>query len=116
MVLCKEHSFERDLCLLKEITEGTYKTKHAEAARLDYTTKQIHIDTNMNKYRPSSKPKLRHARASPSVDIRWALSMRHRFDYSQKNMGTIMHLTCIAMLVNARNLHCNARNASRSTA
>ena len=34
---------ERELCLLKEIAEGTYKSKHAEAARLDYTTTQRHI-------------------------------------------------------------------------
>ena len=46
---------ERELCLLKEIAEGTYKTKHAEAARLDYTTTHRHIDTNMNKDRPSIK-------------------------------------------------------------
>jgi hypothetical protein len=32
-------------CLLKEIAEGTYRTKHAEAARLDYTTTHRHIDT-----------------------------------------------------------------------
>ena len=33
---------ERELCLLgKEIAKGTYKTKHAEAARLDYTTTEI---------------------------------------------------------------------------
>ena len=30
---------ERELCLLKENAEGTYKTKHAEAARLNYTTR-----------------------------------------------------------------------------
>ena len=42
----------------------TYKTKHAEAARLDYTTTQRHIDTNMNRYRPASTPKLGHARES----------------------------------------------------
>ena len=53
---------ERELCLLKKIAEGTYKTKHAEAARLDYTTTQRHIDTNMNKYTPASTPKLGHAR------------------------------------------------------
>ena len=46
---------ERELCVLKEIAEGTYKTRHAEASRLDYTTTQRHIDTNMNKYRPASK-------------------------------------------------------------
>ena len=52
---------QRELsCLLKEIAEGTYKTKHAEAARLDYTTTQRHIDTNMNKDRPASTPKLGH--------------------------------------------------------
>ena len=45
-------------CLLKEIDEGTYKTKHAEAARLDYRTTQRHTDTNMNKYTPASTPKL----------------------------------------------------------
>ena len=36
---------ERELCLLKEHAEGTYKTKHAEAARLYYTTILRHIDT-----------------------------------------------------------------------
>ena len=29
---------ERGFCLLKGIAEGTYNTKHAEAARLYYTT------------------------------------------------------------------------------
>ena len=45
---------------MKENAEGTYKTKHAEAARLDYTTTQRHIDTDMNKDRPASTPKLGH--------------------------------------------------------
>ena len=31
-------AFEREFCLLKGIAEGTYNTKHAEAARLYYTT------------------------------------------------------------------------------
>jgi hypothetical protein len=30
--------FERGFCLLKGIAEGTYNSKHAEAARLYYTT------------------------------------------------------------------------------
>jgi hypothetical protein len=34
----------------------------------------------------------------------------------QKNMDTIMHPTCIAILGNASDLHCNARNASLRTA
>jgi len=29
---------EREVCLLKDIAEGTYKTKHAEAAKRYYTT------------------------------------------------------------------------------
>ena len=33
-------------CLLKEIAEGTYKTKHAEAARLDYKD-----DTKTHRYK-----------------------------------------------------------------
>ena len=40
-------SAERVLCLLKEHAEGTYKTKHAEAARFYYTTKllvRLHYD------------------------------------------------------------------------
>jgi len=51
-------SFERDreFCLLKGIAEGTYNTKHAEAARLTillYTYTHMHIhglssDTLMN--------------------------------------------------------------------
>ena len=43
------------LRVLKENAEGTYKTKHAEAARLVYTNTHRHIDTNMNKDRPASK-------------------------------------------------------------
>ena len=39
-------SFERGVRLLNENAEGTYKTKHAEAARLIYTTTTHgHIDT-----------------------------------------------------------------------
>ena len=36
---------EREACLLKGIAEGTYNTKHAEAARLYYTTIYIHTHT-----------------------------------------------------------------------
>ena len=36
---------EREFCLLKGIAEGTYNTKHAEAARLYYTTIYIHTHT-----------------------------------------------------------------------
>ena len=32
---------DEECCLLKEIAEGTYKTKHAEAARLDYITREV---------------------------------------------------------------------------
>ena len=53
---------DRVCCLLKEIAEGTYKTKHAEGARLVYRTTQRHTDTNMNKYTPASTPKLGHVR------------------------------------------------------
>ena len=55
---------DRERPLLKEIAEGTYKTKHAEAASLDYTTTHRHIDTNMNKDRPASRLKLGHSRES----------------------------------------------------
>ena len=34
----RERERERGFCLLKGIAEGTYNTKHAEAARLYYTT------------------------------------------------------------------------------
>ena len=51
-------------CSLKESAEGTYRTKHAKAARLNYTTTHRHRDTNMNKDRPVSKLKLGHARGS----------------------------------------------------
>jgi hypothetical protein len=37
--------FERVVCLLKGIAEGTYKTKHAEAAKLYYTTMYPHTQT-----------------------------------------------------------------------
>ena len=41
-----DHPFcEREFCLLKGIAEGTYNTKHAEAARLYYTTTYIHTHT-----------------------------------------------------------------------
>ena len=36
---------EREFRLLKGIAEGTYKTKHAEAARLYYTTIPPHTHT-----------------------------------------------------------------------
>ena len=36
---------ERVVCLLKGIAEGTYKTKHAEAAKLYYTTMYPHTQT-----------------------------------------------------------------------
>ena len=43
-------AFERGFCLLKGIAEGTYNSKHAEAARLYYTTTTttttIHIHTH----------------------------------------------------------------------
>jgi len=35
----------REFCLLKGIAEGMYKTKHAETARLYYTTTYIHTHT-----------------------------------------------------------------------
>ena len=36
--MCEACVSEREFCLLKGIAEGTYNTKHAEAARLYYTT------------------------------------------------------------------------------
>ena len=36
---------EREVCLLKGIAEGTYKTKHAEAAKLYYTIIYPHTQT-----------------------------------------------------------------------
>ena len=39
-------SREREFCLLKGIAEGTYNTRHAEAARLYYTTTYIHTHTH----------------------------------------------------------------------
>ena len=38
-------SWEREVCLLKGIAEGIYKTKHAEAAKLYYTTIYPHTQT-----------------------------------------------------------------------
>ena len=46
---------ERVVCLLKVIAEGTYNTKHAEAARFYYTTIYIHTHTH-------TQLKLGHAR------------------------------------------------------
>ena len=37
-VIKREFESERGFCLLKGIAEGTYNSKHAEAARLYYTT------------------------------------------------------------------------------
>ena len=37
--------WEREFCLLKGNAEGTYNTKHAEAARLCYTTILLYYDT-----------------------------------------------------------------------
>ena len=54
-------------CQKKQLPEGTYKTKHTEATRLDYTTTHRHIDTNMNKDRPASTLKLGHARVCGSL-------------------------------------------------
>ena len=48
-------SREREFCLLKGIAEGTYNTRHAEAARLYYTTTYIHTHTH-------TELKLGHAR------------------------------------------------------
>ena len=41
----REGEFEREFCLLQGIAEGTYNTKRAEAARLYYTTTNIHTYT-----------------------------------------------------------------------
>ena len=42
----RERGKERGVCLLKGNAEGTYKTKHAEAARLDYRTTYRHTGTH----------------------------------------------------------------------
>jgi hypothetical protein len=46
LALVRTRSVRERFRLLKENAEGTYKTKHAEAARLTYTTTtHRHIDT-----------------------------------------------------------------------
>jgi len=44
---------ERGGCLLKGIAEGTYKSKHAEAARLDYTTTTTTTTTHIHTHTPT---------------------------------------------------------------
>jgi hypothetical protein len=57
----RERERERGFCLLKGIAEGTYQTKHAEAARPYYTT--IHTHTHMHRHdRHASQLELGHAR------------------------------------------------------
>jgi hypothetical protein len=58
---------ERELCLLKENAEGTYKTKHAEAARLDYTTTHRHIDTKTEPHQSLSSDTLVKVIALPVI-------------------------------------------------
>ena len=42
--------WERCVCLLKGIAEGTYKTKHAEAARFYYTATHIHVHKHRHRH------------------------------------------------------------------
>jgi hypothetical protein len=44
---------ERGFCLLKGIAEGTYKSKHAEAARLYYTTTTTTTTTHIHTHTPT---------------------------------------------------------------
>ena len=45
--------FERGFCLLKGIAEGTYKSKHAEAARLYYTTTTTTMTIHTHTHTPT---------------------------------------------------------------
>ena len=44
---------ERGFCLLKGIAEGTYNSKHAEAARLYYTTTTTSTTTHIHTHTPT---------------------------------------------------------------
>ena len=44
---------ERGFCLLKGIAEGTYNSKHAEAARLYYTTTTTTTTTHIHTHTPT---------------------------------------------------------------
>jgi len=44
---------ERGFCLLKGIAEGTYNSKHAEAARLYYTTTTTTTTTHIHTRTPT---------------------------------------------------------------
>ena len=56
----------REFCLSKGIAEGTYNTKHAEAARLYYTTTFTH--THIYTYRALSTDTLMNVVAIPIVE------------------------------------------------
>ena len=53
--------FERGFCLLKGIAEGTYNSKHAEAARLYYTTTTTTTTTHIHTHTHLRSFKLGHA-------------------------------------------------------
>jgi len=52
---------ERVFCLLKGIAEGTYNSKHAEAARLYYTTTTTTTTTHIHTHTHLLSFKLEHA-------------------------------------------------------
>ena len=52
---------ERGFCLLKGIAEGTYNSKHAEAARLYYTTTTTTTTTHIHTHTHLQSFKLGHA-------------------------------------------------------
>ena len=60
---------ERGFCLLKGIAEGTYNSKHAEAARLYYTTATTTTTTHIHThtYRALSSDTLMNVVAIPIV-------------------------------------------------
>ena len=59
---CKNQPYkEREFRLLKGIAEGTYNTKHAEAARLYYTTTLLYYDTTTYTHIHLQSFKLGHA-------------------------------------------------------
>ena len=52
-VIKREFESERGFCLLKGIAEGTYNSKHAEAARLYYTTTTTTTTTHIHTHTPT---------------------------------------------------------------
>ena len=70
---------------MKGIAEGTYNTKHAEAARLCYTTTYIHTHTYT--YRALSSDTLMNVVAIPIVESNTELQGTRHSSMTARNVG-----------------------------